>query len=88
VFEVPEDDKFLWQLTVDVNASAGEPDIYLKYNHVPTYQDVDAREWASNDLSSTVVVDPQPGTWYVAIRALHGKPASYQWKVMILPISK
>jgi len=86
--EVPANGGFLWQLTVEVNATEGDPDIYLRYNKIPSNHDSDAHDWSAKDQSSASVVNAKPGKWYIAIEPSGGAEVAYKWKVLIIPMGK
>jgi len=85
--EVPSNiDNNYWELLVEVNATEGNPDIFVRHDKFPTPHDLDGQDTSSDAQSSVSIVNAKPGKWFVGIRP-YGEVA-YQWKVTIVPMRK
>ena len=64
-FEVPEG---MSELTVTTSGGSGEVDLYVRYNARASTSRFDCRSINSGTSESCTIVNPQAGTWHIALR--------------------
>ncbi len=56
-------------LTVNMNGSTGDGDLYVRFGAQPTVSDYTCRPFKTGSVESCAIPNPQAGTWHISIRA-------------------
>lgn len=59
-------------LSININGSSGDADLYVRFGANPTEQSYVCRPWLNGSNETCSVNDPQAGTWHIGLHAYEG----------------